>query len=147
MADFFGPVIEQYRLHFLTQLAKDYNLPLDELIAKYQVVPKKPKVPKVLTDPCPIKTSKGEDCKHNCVPGQGACKMHSKPQVEKPPKAPKKIKKVKDIPEHNHKPFEKTEEYCELCESHGDILNPLLSNVEFMNMNLQERLSSIMNQM
>ena len=143
----FENVIDQYRVDFLTKISGDYHLPLDELLAKYKIL--KPKIKtKVLTDPCPIKTGKGDTCKHNCVPGGQACKMHSRPVTEKPPKPPKKLKKMKIIPEHNHKPFEAPAGgHCELCDTHGDIMNPGLLDVAFLNMSLQDRLSSILSQM
>ncbi len=149
MADFFAPALEQWRVQFLTKVSTDFGLPLDELLEKYKnlTVPKKVKTPVVLTDPCPIKTSKGEACKHNCAPGLTTCKMHGRPKVEKPPKPPKKSKKTKIVPTHNHKPFEIPEEPCELCSTHGDIFNPSSTTISFMSSSLEERLLSIMNQM
>jgi hypothetical protein len=150
MADFFAPALEQWRIQFLTKVSEDLGLPLDELLYRYKdlTVPKKSKkVAVVLTDPCPIKTSKGEACKHNCILGQETCKMHGRPKAEKPPKPPKKSKKTKVIPEHNHRPFETPTEPCELCSSHGDIFNPCASTSDFMSLSLEQRLLSIMNQM
>jgi hypothetical protein len=150
MTDFFAPALEQWRIQFLTKVSEDLDLPLDELLYRYKdlTVPKKAKkVPDVLTDPCPIKTSKGDVCKHSCVPGQGTCKMHGRPKVEKPPKPPKKTKKKKLVPEHNHRPFEVPTEPCVLCSTHGDIFNPSAASSDFMSLNLEQRLLSIMNQM
>jgi len=144
---FFATIVDEYRVQFLTKLAQDYGLPLEELLTKYQTVPKMAPKHKVLTDPCPIRTGKGDVCKHNCVPDGKACKMHSRPQAEKPIKPPKKMKKVKIIPEHNHKPFEVPTEHCELCDTHGDIMNPFLMDAAWLNMSLQDRLSNILDQM
>ncbi len=131
MDSFFEEAVNEYSTQFLCKICKDYDLPLEEILQKYQNLPLKLLKPKILMDPCPIKTLKGSDCKHNCIPGQSACKMHGRPQVVKVVKV-KKIKKIKIIPEHNHKPFELPTEYCELCDTHGDLMNAMLLNFKFM---------------
>ena len=40
-------------------------------------------------------------------------------------------KKKKEVPLHNHKPGELPTETCELCETHGDILDPDMPDAEF----------------
>jgi hypothetical protein len=65
--------------------------------------------------------------------------------VPKPPKVPKEKKiKVKEQPAHNHAPLVAPEAPCQLCETHGDALNPGLPSISFESETLQERLARIM---
>ena len=124
---------------------------------------------------CKCMTKKGEQCKKYCIPGHDTCKQHAnmkvsskpdpvvqksgdKPKVETetptpittPPviikKRRKKSKPVKDKPPmHNHDPGEIPTEPCELCISHGDILDPEMPDHEYKcldvdGLSLEERL-------
>ena len=157
----FAPALEKYTTKLLARIAVDYNLPSEELVAKYLTrpvelikVPKpprapkdpnapvKPRVPKAPKIPledrpiCPSLTGKKTPCKNRCLPGSDKCHLHSAvlPTGEaKPPKPPRvpKAKKVKEQPTHNHAPLVAPEAPCQLCDTHGDATNPGLTNVEF----------------
>ena len=164
MASLFVPVLEKYTTQLLSRIALDYNLPAEELVAKYLTeiappkAPKKPREPKAPKAPleerpiCPSLTGKKTPCKNRCLPGSDKCHLHSvtlpngEPKPPKPPRVPK-AKKVKEQPTHNHVPLVAPEAPCQLCDTHGDATNPGLTNVEFESsqggMTLQERLRMI----
>ena len=124
---------------FLTRIAEDYKLDLEELKGKYTEtcavafkVPKKrqAKVTKV-AEPgaapaaakCCATTAKKEQCKFSCLTGEVFCKRHlnasqKEPKPAKEPKV-KKTKKVKEVPMHTHKMDGGVHNDCELCKSHG----------------------------
>ena len=124
---------------FLTRIAEDYKLDLEELKGKYTEtcsgafkVPKKrqAKVTKV-AEPgaaptaakCCATTAKKEQCKFSCLAGEVFCKRHlnasqKEPKPAKEPKV-KKTKKVKEVPMHSHKMDGGVHNDCELCKSHG----------------------------
>jgi hypothetical protein len=88
------------------------------------------KKPRAEREQCCALTAKGTQCKNKAV-DDGKCKMHIN-QGEKTiePKI-KKQKKIKPKPPtHNHLPGLRTA-YCQLCETHGDIMDPELPNREF----------------
>ena len=114
----FAPALEKYTLGLLARIASDYNLPQDELVAKYMTRPetikvkvKKPRAPKDPNAPpkppkvpvedrpmCPSLTGKKTPCKNRCLPGSDKCHLHCVclPTGEpKPPRIPKP-KKVKE---------------------------------------------------
>jgi hypothetical protein len=122
---------------FLTRIAQDYNLNLEELKGKYHEtcggafkVPKKReakvKVVKEGEEPtkkCCATTAKKEQCKFSCLHGEVFCKRHlnasqKEPKPAKEPKV-KKTKKVKEVPMHTHKMDGGVHSDCELCKSHG----------------------------
>jgi len=78
---------------------------------------------------CEGVTGKGTQCRNRASPDSCYCRMHSGerrgvPKVEKP----KRVMKPKKVqPEHRHLPGE----VCMLCETHGDVLDPGLPDVEF----------------
>jgi hypothetical protein len=162
LCSIFAPALEKYTTSLLARIATDYNLPNEELVAKYMTCPeaikvkaKKPRAPKVPTEDrpmCPSLTGKKTPCKNRCLPGSDKCHLHSvnlptgEPKPPKPPRVPK-AKKVKEQPTHNHAPLVAPDVPCQLCESHGDATDPGLSNVQFESrqdgMTLQERLKMI----
>lgn len=126
---------------FLLRVSADYNIPMEELEAKYLTeseaalkVPgakKAPRKAKVAVEgtKCQAMTAKKEQCSFSALPGQCFCKRHQKQQDEpkqekpkavKPPPAPKPAAKVE--PQHAHAPTEEAAGPCELCVSHGDPL-------------------------
>lgn len=125
---------------FLTRIAEDYKLDLEELKVKYLEtcsgafkVPKKRQAKvKVVTEAgaaptatkCCATTAKKEQCKFSCLAGEVFCKRHlnASKKEPKPPKEPKvkKVKKSKEVPMHNHKMDGVVHTDCELCQSHGD---------------------------
>ena len=168
----FAPALEKYSTNLLTRISLDYNLPLDELVTKYMSrpeaikakkakdpnAPKKPRAPKDPNAPkkipaadrpiCPSLTGKKTPCKNRCLPGSDKCHLHSVTLPggdPKPPKVPKEKKsKVKEQPAHNHAPLIAPEAPCQLCDTHGDALNPGLPTVSYESETLQERLARIM---
>ena len=156
--DFFAPALEKYTVSLLTRIAFDYNLPVEEFVAKYSSkpvkVPKKPpKIPAEDRPICPSLTGKKTPCKNRCLPGSDKCHLHSvtlptgEPKPPKPPRVPKIPKMPKVQPTHNHAPLVSPDVPCQLCDSHGDATSPGLTNVQFESnqngMSLQDRLRMI----
>jgi len=80
---------------------------------------------------CEGKTAKGLPCGNKCLEGERYCRMHlNKPEpVPKPPRVPKKTKKKKVQPEHT---CEKDPSVpCNLCKSHGDVMDPKMPEEQF----------------
>jgi hypothetical protein len=69
-------------------------------------------------------------------------KTEKKPKEPKEPKEPKKAKKVAP-PNHNHSLEEESED-CELCNTHGNILDPAATDAKFEAISMQERLKAIL---
>ena len=101
---------------------------------KVEKKPREPKTerkPKEEKRPCTGVTTKGA-CKFAAMPGTDMCGIHQrkadgvktekKPKEPKEPKEPKKAKKAPP-PNHNHGLEEESED-CELCSTHGSILDP-----------------------
>lgn len=88
------------------------------------------KKPRAEREQCCALTAKGTQCKNKAV-DDGKCKMHIN-QGEKTiePKVKKQKKTKPKPPTHNHPPGLRTA-YCQLCETHGDIMDPELPNREF----------------
>jgi len=125
----------------------------------------KPKAAKKEVPKCQAKTAKGEDCPRKCCADSDEfCATHlkqslkpkaepKKSKAEKKPKASKKGKAEKKVAEHNHVMSEKIEESvsenCDLCQTHGNTLDPELVEEDFegvsedMQSRLQEILSNI----
>lgn len=78
----------------------------------------KPKVVKVV---CTGLNMRGNPCKGKCLPGQNYCERHD-PSL--PPKEKKKGKVKKQTPQHNHGIGEVPVVPCGLCETHGDLFSP-----------------------
>jgi len=160
----FAPALEKFSLQLISRISLDYNLPKDELVAKYmtrpvELAPKKPRAPKDPNAPkkvpvadrpiCPSLTGKKTPCKNRCLPGSDKCHLHAVTLPSGEPKPPRvsKVKKVKEQPTHNHAPLVAPDAPCGLCETHGDAMNPGLPNVSFESrqdgMTLEQRLAMI----
>ena len=83
---------------------------------------------------CKGVTGKGTVCRNGAVPGTDYCRMHDE-KVDRPER-PKKVKKVikpkKIQPEHTHALGEMPIDICPLCETHGNVLDPLLTECGFV---------------
>ena len=152
MSELFG------ELH--ASLARDFLKSYSEKKPKAE-----PKAAKKEVPTCQAKTAKGEDCPRKvCEESEECCAMHlkqsqkpkaepKKAKAEKKPKASKKGKAEKKVAEHNHVMSEKIEESvsdnCDLCQTHGNTLDPDLVDEDFegvsedMQSRLQEILSNI----
>ena len=154
----FAPALEKYTNTLLARIALDYNLPPEELVAKYMsrptelktkvarkprapkdpnAPPKPPKVPMEERVPCVGLTGKKTPCKNKCLPGSDKCHLHAtvlpsgEPKPPKAPRVPKAVKVGKEQPKHNHEPLVAPDVPCQLCDSHGDATNPSLPTVQF----------------
>jgi hypothetical protein len=128
---------------FLQQVAADYNIAFEELEAKYLVaaesaikVPKqkKPRVAKVTVEgqteapKCQALTAKKGQCSFSALKGECYCKRHLKQQNEPKQEVPKAVKPppkkapAKVEPVHTHAVDAKKHADCDLCQSHGNIL-------------------------
>lgn len=107
---------------------------LEELRAlRLEVVALQRQAPKnVQKTKCQGVTGKGTPCCNGAVFGTDFCKMHTgmidKPQ--KVPRVPRTPKPKKIQPEHTHGIGEDPGE-CELCQTHGDVIDPELPYIEF----------------
>jgi len=105
-------LIHDYTDRLLRDVSKEFNISYDNLKTKY------------LFPPCIAMTSRGKNCTNKCIIGSKFCKKHEGyiPPVEKKKgrKATKQVK-TKIIPIHTHDGHNGE---CELCRSHGDILDP-----------------------
>jgi len=127
----------------LARVASDYALDHAELVAKYISGPPPaapPVVLKVPTNLCTAKTAKGLPCKYKPQKGSCVCKIHAsksqptEPKEPEPPKKKKITKKVKAaVPEHTHALTEdlSPDNVCQLCDTHGSVLDPKLPEAEF----------------
>jgi hypothetical protein len=131
----------------LARVASDYALDHAELVAKYisgppPAAPPPPVVLKVPTNLCTALTAKGLPCKYKPQKGSCVCKIHAakvqepppskpEPKVPKKKKAPKKVKAA--VPEHTHALTEdlSPDNVCQLCDTHGSVLDPKLPEAEF----------------
>lgn len=130
----------------LARVASDYDLDHAELVSKYISGPPpaalpQPKVPTATL--CTAKTAKGAPCKYKPQKGSCVCKIHASkvqevPEPSKEPKEPPKkkktTKKVKAaVPEHTHALTEdlSPDNVCQLCDTHGSVLDPKMPEVEF----------------
>lgn len=125
---------------FLQRVSTDYNIPFDELEAKYLVeaegaikVPKqkKPRAAKVSVegaDRCQALTAKKGQCSFSALKGECFCKRHMKAQTEPKQDVPKAVKPepkkpaAKVEPVHDHEIDESKHEACDLCQTHGSAL-------------------------
>ena len=133
----------------LARVASDYALDHAELLSRYLSTPSPaPPPPVVLKVPqvalCTAKTAKGLPCKYKPQKGSCVCKIHASKVQEEPPrpepepkeppkkkKAPKKVKAA--VPEHTHALTEdlSPDNVCQLCDTHGSVLDPKLPEAEF----------------
>jgi hypothetical protein len=149
----------------LARVASDYDLDHAELVSKYISGPPpaalpQPKAPTATL--CTAKTAKGAPCKYKPQKGSCVCKIHaakvqeehppSEPskEVPEPPKKKKAPKKVKAAgPEHTHALTEdlSPDNVCQLCDTHGSVLDPKMPEVEFEladDLDLAARLKAIL---
>jgi len=150
-----GALVAERDRVFLLRVAQDYNLPFEELSAKYletaeaaikappRKYTKKPKSADIVVEAkqpvvkqcCTSQTSKKEPCKFSALKGEVFCKRHLKQAgVEPAPKAEKvpKVKKVekKAEPIHTHPIDETPTEPCDMCDKYGEPLTPISSEFE-----------------
>jgi len=122
-------------LSFFTEPKKSAN-PSEKKVARKrkEVAPKEPK--KI----CTGLTSKGTPCTFAAAEGHELCGIHLRKleggskteKLPKEPKAPKKEKKKpKGIPAHNHTLEEENTDDCDLCSTHGNVVQPLMTEKEF----------------
>jgi len=98
---------------------------------------------------CEGVTGKGIPCRNKACPGTKFCKMHAESKQltekkEKKKREKKEAKPKKIQPEHNHVIGEIPIEPCQLCMTHGDVLDPNLPNNEFEGEDITERLRAIL---
>tara|TARA_Y100000389_G_scaffold198039_1_gene233823 strand:+ start:479 stop:961 length:483 start_codon:yes stop_codon:yes gene_type:complete len=137
-----------------------HNTQLQEQVEalQAQLAALQPKAKPIKT-PCPHVTSKGQPCKKYCAPGLSTCKVHGKPRKEKPPpkEKPKKVHctgvnmrgnpcKRKVLPDctycERHDPslppkvptkkVKKKVVPCGLCETHGDVFDPGVTEAKWV---------------
>ena len=139
----------------LARVASDYRLDHAELISRYlsgpppaslpQPQPKPTQVPS--TNLCTARTAKGAPCKYKPQKGSCVCRIHASkaagdeqvhpPEPEEVPKASKKKKTPKKTkapaPEHTHALTEdlSPDNVCQLCDTHGSVLDPGMPEAEF----------------
>jgi len=71
-----------------------------------------------------------KDCRRKCLDGKTFCERHDPDN----PIVPKKTKRAlkKGTPEHNHLPGVKPTTRCMLCETHGDLFDVSVCNVQYV---------------
>ena len=116
------------------------------------------RVPKEDKKPCIGQTSKGGPCKFAAMPGSDMCGIHQRKseglKPEKKPKEakePKKPKKKSQDAKHTHELTEEAVEDCELCQSHGNVMNAGLPDAKFEatvdgGVSIQDRLNAILSE-
>jgi len=133
----------------LARVASDYKLDHAELISRYLSGPPpaslpQPKPQVAPSNLCAAKTAKGAPCKYKPQRGSCVCKIHASkaggdeqvhpPEPTEPPKKKKAPKKVKaPAPEHSHALTEdlSPDNVCQLCDTHGSVLDPGMPETEF----------------
>lgn len=95
----------------------------------------KPPKAKPTPKPKPVKVNctgmnmRGNPCKRKCLEGMTYCDKHD-PNL--PVKQIKKKDKKKQPPQHNHGIGEKPVVPCQLCETHGDMFDPAVTNPQWV---------------
>ena len=134
----------------LARVAADYKLDHSELVSRYLSGPPPASLPQPKphiapqTNLCTARTAKGAPCKYKPQRGSCVCKIHAskseapEPEApEVPPKAAKKKKAPKKAkapaPEHTHALTEdlSPDNVCQLCDTHGSVLDPGMPEAEF----------------
>ena len=134
----------------LARVAADYKLDHSELVSRYLSGPPPASLPQPKphiapqTNLCTARTAKGAPCKYKPQRGSCVCKIHAskseapEPEApEVPPKAAKKKKAPKKVkapaPEHTHALTEdlSPDNVCQLCDTHGSVLDPGMPEAEF----------------
>lgn len=127
---------------FLVRVSADYNIPYEELEAKYLVeaqdaikVPKVKKARKAKVEveggppKCQAQTAKKAPCSFAALKGECFCKRHLKtpPEGNAPAQDPVPLQPKKD-PVHTHPVDDEFHDDCDLCQTHG---NPMEDEPEF----------------
>jgi hypothetical protein len=137
----------------LARVAADYRLDHAELVSKYLSGPPPASLPQPKptqvpsTNLCTARTAKGAPCKYRPQKGSCVCKIHAAkaagdeqvhpPEPEEVPKTSKKKKTPKKAkaaaPEHSHALTEdlSPDNVCQLCDTHGSVLDPGMPEAEF----------------
>ena len=136
----------------LARVASDYRLDHAELISRYISGPPPASLPQPQPQPqpqppqtnlCTARTAKGAPCKYRPQKGSCVCKIHASKTQEAPPEpvepeeAPKKKKTPKKTKapatEHTHALTEdlSPDNVCQLCDTHGSVLDPGMPEAEF----------------
>ena len=133
----------------LARVASDYRLDHAELISRYLSGPPPASLPQPQPQPpqtnlCTARTAKGAPCKYKPQKGSCVCKIHASKTQEAPPEpideVPKTSKKKKTpkkakapAPEHTHALTEdlSPDNVCQLCDTHGSVLDPGMPEAEF----------------
>ena len=143
----------------LARVASDYRLDHAELISRYISGPPPASLPQPQPKPhvaqsalCTARTAKGAPCKYKPQKGSCVCKIHAskaagdeqvhppeeaRDEPVHPPKASKKKKTPKKAkapaPEHTHALTEdlSPDNVCQLCDTHGSVLDPGMPEAEF----------------
>jgi hypothetical protein len=137
----------------LARVAADYALDHAELISRYISGPPPASLPQPNPQVapqaalCTARTAKGAPCKYKPQRGSCVCKIHASkasgdeqvhpPEPEEIPKVPKKKKAPKKVkapaPEHTHALTEdlSPDNVCQLCDTHGSVLDPGMPEAEF----------------
>jgi hypothetical protein len=72
---------------------------------------------------------RGNPCKRKVLPDCTYCERHDPRNL---PKEVKKKPKKKQTPQHNHGVGEKPVVPCGLCETHGDVFDPGVTDVKWV---------------
>ena len=133
----------------LARVAADYALDHAELVSRYLSGPPPASLPQPKpqvtpsTNLCTAKTAKGLPCKYKPQRGSCVCKIHAskseafEPEAPEPPLKAKKKKASKKVkvpaPEHTHPLTEdlSPDNVCQLCDTHGSVLDPGMPEAEF----------------
>jgi hypothetical protein len=136
----------------LARVAADYALDHAELVSRYLSGPPpaslpQPKPQVAPSNLCAAKTAKGAPCKYKPQRGSCVCKIHASkaagdelvhpPEPEEIPLKAKKKKTPKKTkapaPEHSHALTEdlSPDNVCQLCDTHGSVLDPGMPEAEF----------------
>lgn len=125
------------------QLHEEVKCIREDLKTKKRVTTKNTDAPKIQCSA--IAASSGNRCKCRAKDGKDVCEKHDRPLSQPTsvsqagPSAPKKKPrtksdaKKKQVPMHNHPIGETPPDgvMCELCERHGDIFDPNVTEVDF----------------
>jgi hypothetical protein len=136
-------IVQQRDAAFVAMVASDYGLPVDELMAKYNLIPGKQltgvKVKRaqvaIASDgdgpKCTAITAKKLPCKFDALTGESLCKRHLRVSKETgevvptgpvcgPIKVPKPVKKAPSM--HTHPADELIHDDCTHCTTFGNLL-------------------------
>ena len=118
---------------------------LRQEVSELRALSQKPTT-KQKNDPCQGVTGKGTPCRNGALPGACHCRMHSREPKEVKQTRQKKEPKPKKIqPEHTHPIGVEPTQPCPLCETHGDVMDPILPDAGFEGVDdVTERLRALL---